>query len=75
MTTVSIRELKQKIDQNKRLTQIAHGEQVVTPVSVDKSKDKSGDDEWSQFDILAAEIGANWKSGISAVIAFSQGRR
>ena len=83
MITVGVHELKQKASTLIRLVrdtgsaiQITHRGQVVALlVPVYKSKHSDASYAWTQLDILAAEIGANWKSGVSAAKAISQGRR
>ena len=71
MTVVSVRDLRLEIDQHKRLHRIANR----SFISIDKTKAENAEQEWTQLDILAAEIGTNWKGGISAVRAILQGRR
>ena len=73
--TVSVRELKQQINQLKRFSHITHRGHVMAFVPDNKTKAKNAGYEWAQLDNLAAEIGANWKKGLSAVKAISQGRR
>ena len=75
MITVSVCELKQQINQLKRLAHITYRGQVMAFVPVNKTKAKNAGYEWAQLDSLAAEIGANWKKGLSAAKAISQGRR
>ena len=63
MATISIRELKKQISELIRLA------------PVNKPKSKTSSRAWMQLDSLAAQIGANWKKGLSAAKAISQGRR
>jgi len=83
MVTVGVREFKQQTSELIRLVretgseiQITyHGQVVALLVPVKKTKPKNVSRAWTQLDILAAEIGASWKKGMSAAKATSQGRR
>jgi prevent-host-death family protein len=83
MITVGVRELKQQTSALIRLVretgseiQITyHGQIVALLVPINKTKSKNASHTWTQLDILAAEIGASWKEGMSAAKATSHGRR
>ena len=83
MVTVGIRELKQQTSELIRLVRETgseiqvtyHGQVVALLVPVKKTKSKNAERAWTQLDSLAAEISANWKKGVSATRAVSEGRR
>lgn len=83
MVTVGIRELKQQTSELIRMVRETgseiqvtyHGQVVALLVPVNKTKSKSAERAWTQLDSLAAEISANWKQGLSAAKAVSEGRR
>jgi prevent-host-death family protein len=83
MVTVGIRELKQQTSELIRLVRETgseiqvtyHGQVVALLVPVKKPKSKTASRAWTQLDSLAAEISANWKKGVSATRAVSEGRR
>jgi prevent-host-death family protein len=83
MVTVGIRELKQQTSELIRLVRETgseiqvtyHGQVVALLVPVNKAKSKSAERAWTQLDNLAAEISVNWKKGLSAAKAVSEGRR
>jgi len=82
MVTVGVRELKQKTSELIRLVRETgseiqvthHGQVVALLVPVNKTKSKTASRAWTQLDSLAAEISANWKKGVSAARAVSEGR-
>ena len=83
MLTVGIRELKQQTSELIRMVRETgseiqvtyHGQVVALLVPVNKVKPKKAERAWTQLDNLAAEISANWKMGVSAAKAVSEGRR
>jgi prevent-host-death family protein len=87
MDTVGVRELKQKTTQvlrrvreKKEQIQVTYRGEVVAllvPVPSAKRRAKSTADEavWVELDQLAAEIGAHWPKGVTAVDAIRQDRR
>ena len=87
METVGVRELKQKTTQvlrrvreKKEQIQVTYRGEVVAllvPVPLAKRRAKSAADEavWADLDQLAAEIGAYWPKGVTAVEAIRQDRR
>lgn len=83
MVTVGIRELKQQASELIRLVQETgseiqvtyHGQVVALLVPVNKTKSKNAERAWTQLDSLAAEISVNWKKGLFAATAVSEGRR
>jgi prevent-host-death family protein len=87
MKTVGVRELKQKTTQllrrvreKKEQIQITHRGEVVAlliPVPSAKRLVKDFADEavWADLDQLAAEIGAHWPKGVTAVEAVREDRR
>ena len=84
MVTVGIRELKQQASELVRLVRetgsevrITHRGQVVALlIPVPPRKSKEGEKHyWANLDTLAAEIGARWPKGVSAVQAVAEGRR
>lgn len=84
MVTVGIRELKQQTSELIRMVRETgseiqvtyHGQVVALLVPVNnKAKSKSAERAWTQLDNLAAEISVNWKKGLSAAKAVSEGRR
>ena len=82
MVTVGIRELKQQASELVRLVRETgnevqvtyHGEVVALLIPV-KSARKDDANAWAKLDHLAAEIGARWPKGVSAVDAVSEARR
>ncbi|MEW6286716.1 MAG: type II toxin-antitoxin system prevent-host-death family antitoxin [Chloroflexota bacterium] len=83
MVTVGIRELKRQASELIRLVRETgseiqvtyHGQVVALLVPVNRKKTKNAERAWTQLDSLAAEISANWKTGLSATKAVSEGRR
>lgn len=83
MVTVGIRELKQQTSELIRMVRETgseiqvtyHGQVVALLVPVNRKKTKNAERAWTQLDSLAAEISANWKKGLSAARAVSEGRR
>jgi len=83
MVTVGIRELKQQTSELIRMVRETgneiqvtyHGQVVALLVPVNKTKPKNAERAWTQLNSLAAEISANWKKGLSAAKAVSEGRR
>lgn len=83
MVTVGVRELKQQTSELIRMVRETgseiqvtyHGQVVALLVPVNKPKSKTSSRAWTQLDNLAAEISANWKAGVSAARAVSEGRR
>lgn len=82
MVTVGIRELKQQTSELIRLVretgseiQVTYHGQVVALLVPVRKKTKNAERAWTQLDSLAAEISANWKMGLSAAKAVSEGRR
>ena len=83
MLTVGVRELKQQTSELIRMVRETgseiqvtyHGQVVALLVPVNKLKSKASSRAWTQLDNLAAEISANWKTGVSAARAVSEGRR
>jgi prevent-host-death family protein len=83
MVTVGIRELKQQASELVRLVretgeevQVTYRGEVVALLIPVKSAGKKDDAKaWSKLDNLAAEIGARWPKGVSAVNAVNEARR
>jgi len=84
MVTVGVRELKQKASQLIRMVRetgaevrVTHHGKVVAYLIPARTPQKKDDDErsWATLDTLAAEIGANWPEGLSAIQAISEARR
>jgi prevent-host-death family protein len=87
MDTVGVRELKQKTTQvlrrvreKKEQIQVTYRGEVVAllvPVPSANRRAKAAADEavWADLDQLAAEIGAAWPKGVTAVDAIRQDRR
>ncbi len=85
MTTIGIRELKQHTslvlrrvrEKGESVDITYHGEVIARLVPVKRSKPsaKKMAAIWSDWDQLAAEIGAKWSGEPSAVDAISEGRR
>ena len=83
MVTVGVRELKQQTSELIRMVRETgseiqvtyHGQVVALLVPVNKTKSKTASRAWTQLDSLAAKISANWKTGVSAARAVSEGRR
>jgi prevent-host-death family protein len=84
MVTVGIRELKQQASELVRIVretgsevQITyHGKVVALIVPVEPAEQPEQETRaWLDIDHLAAEIGARWPKGVSAVQAISEGRR
>jgi prevent-host-death family protein len=84
MVSVGIRELKQQASELVRMVrengneiQITYHGTVVAllvPVTRPAMTDKESE-AWSEIDHLAAEIGARWQPGVSALKAIQDGRR
>ena len=86
MTSVGVRELKQKTSQvlrrvreKKERIQITHRGVVVAllvpvPSRRSSAQEKSDEAVWTDLDELAAEIGAHWPKGVSAVDAIREDR-
>lgn len=83
MTTVGIRELKQRASELIRQVrergspvQITyHGQVVALIVPAGSPSPETSARAWADLDALAAEIGARWPAGVTAVEAVSNGRR
>jgi prevent-host-death family protein len=83
MLSVGIRELKQKTSQlvckvreeGVQIQVTYRGEVVALLVPVERKPDPQEPKAWVALDHLAAEIGARWPKGVSAVEAISEGRR
>jgi prevent-host-death family protein len=87
METVGVRELKQRTTQvlrrvreKKEKIQVTYRGKVVAllvPVSESERPAASAAESaaWADLDELAAEIGAHWPAGVSAVDAIRQDRR
>ncbi len=82
MVTVGVRELKQRASELIRMVRETgsevqvtyHGEVVALLIPVCAVK-KDTKEAWAKLDNLAAEIGARWPNGVSAVGAVSKARR
>ncbi len=82
MISVGIRELKQRTSELIRLVresgsevQITYrGEVVALLIPVTRSSQNEAQ-AWAEIDHLAAEIGARWPEGVSAVEAIAEGRQ
>ena len=83
MITVGIRELKQQASQLVRMVRETgeevqvtyHGQVVALLIPVKPLRKGDDADAWAKLDNLAAEIGARWPKGDSAVNAISEARR
>jgi prevent-host-death family protein len=83
MVTVGIRELKQQASELVRMVRETgnevqvtyHGKVVALLISVEKITPQDESSSWAELDHLAAEIGARWPKGVSAVQAVSEARR
>jgi prevent-host-death family protein len=83
MITVGIRELKQQasalirqVTENGGEIQITlHGKVVALLIPVERPQTDEESHAWASLDQLAAEIGARWPAGVSAVEAVAEGRR
>ena len=83
MVTVGVRELKQQASELVRMVRETgeevqvtyHGEVVALLIPVKSTRKKDDSKTWTKLDNLAAEIGARWPKGISAVDAVSETRR
>jgi prevent-host-death family protein len=83
MLTVGIRKLKQQTSELIRMVRETgseiqvtyHGQVVALLIPVNRTKPKNAERAWTQLDSLAAEISTNWKTGVSAARAVSEGRR
>jgi prevent-host-death family protein len=83
MVTVGVRELKQQASELVRMVRETgeevqvtyHGEVVALLIPVKRSQKNSEAKAWAQLDNLAAEIGARWPKGVSAVDAVTEARR
>ena len=83
MVTVGIRELKQQASELVRMVRETgkevqvtyHGQVVALLIPVRRTRKEDDTDAWTKLDNLAAEIGARWPKGVSAVDAVSEARR
>ena len=83
MLTVGIRELKQRASELIRLVreegseiQVTYrGEVVALLIPVVRPAPHEEAQAWAEIDHLAAEIGARWPAGVSAVEAVAETRR
>lgn len=83
MVTVGIRELKQQASElvrmvretGKEIQVTYHGQVVALIVPVKRASKKDEATAWAKLDNLAAQIGARWPKGVSAVDALSEARR
>jgi prevent-host-death family protein len=84
MSTVGIRELKEqasklirRVRERGDVIEITYRGKVVALLVPARRpvRPEDEDREWRQIDRLAAEIGARWPAGISAVDAVTEGRR
>jgi prevent-host-death family protein len=83
MLTVGIRELKQHASELIRLVreegseiQVTYrGEVVALLIPVARPAPQEEAQAWAEIDHLAAEIGARWLAGVSAVEAVAETRR
>ena len=83
MLTVGIRELKQRASELIRLVREQHapiqityyGQVVALIIPAVSASPETSARAWAELDVLAAEIGARWPSGVSAVEAVSDDRR
>lgn len=83
MTKVGIRELKQRASELIRLVReqgspvqvTYHGQVVAFIVPAESPSPETSSRAWADLDALAAEIGARWPAGVTAVEAISNGRR
>jgi prevent-host-death family protein len=85
MLSVGVRELKANASRILRRVR-DHGETVavthrgrvvarIVPVAAPEDASTRADAVWSELDRLAAEIGARWPDGVTAVDAVREGRR
>jgi prevent-host-death family protein len=84
MITVGIRQLRQeaselvrKVREEGQEVQITYrGKPVALLIPVERASTEEGKANcWATLDRLAAEIGARWPEGVSAVEAVAEGRR
>ena len=83
MVTVGIRELKQQASELVRMVRETgkevqvtyHGKVVALLIPVKPARKEDDADAWTKLDNLAAEIGARWPKGSSAVDAVTEARR
>ena len=83
MVTVGVRELKQQASELVRMVRETgkevqvtyHGEVVALLIPVKRTPKKDEAKAWAKLDNLAAEIGARWPKGVSAVDAVTEARR
>jgi prevent-host-death family protein len=83
MVTVGIRELKQQASELVRMVRETgkevqvtyHGQVVALLIPVKPTRKEDDADAWTKLDNLAAEIGARWPKGVSAVDAVTEARR
>ena len=84
MTEIGIRELKQRIseilrhvrEEKETISITYRGRVVAQLVPVDKVGKRARDNQaWTDMDELAAEIGARWPVGVTAVEAVREQRR
>ena len=83
MVTVGIRELKQQAselvrrvrEKGDKVQVTYHGKVVALLIPVEQPEKKNKTRAWAELDLLAAEIGARWPKGVSAVDAITEGRR
>ena len=84
MITVGIRELRQQASELIRMVREEGREVQITyrgtPVALllpvqPATGDDDGAERWTSLDRLAAEIGAHWPVGVSAVAAVAEARR
>jgi prevent-host-death family protein len=83
MLTVGVRELKQRASELVRRVRESgeevrvtyHGKVVALLIPVKQKEKVDEGAAWAELDLLAAEIGARWPEGVSAVEAVSEGRQ
>lgn len=85
MRSVGIRELRERtseiirwVREEGQEVQVTHYGQPVArlvPVAPAKTPPPDAASVWAELDQLAAEIGARWPEGVSAVEAVAEGRR
>ena len=83
MITVGIRELKQRTSELVRMVReegseikiTYRGEVVALLIPVNRQTSPEEDQAWVEIDHLAAEIGARWPKGVSAMEAIAEDRR
>jgi len=83
MITVGIRELRQQASELIRIVRedgrqveiTLRGKPVAMIIPIERSVETGQTpNEWANLDRLAAEIGARWPAGVSAVEAVAEGR-